>query len=765
MSKTFFAGLSIVMFIILLICAYRCRRGHERLGKSIAAFLLAGSFSLASYSLVFFTEEYKLLSLGYSLFFVSMDWVCYTMLCYAIEYTRHKGKKFVSFDKRVPYILAAVVLMDSISMLCNVVFEHAAEYRVVYYHEERYLRFVQQPAYVLHLLLCYVMLGAVFYLFVKKIVTAPSIYKRKYYMVLIILALLVAADACTLLFKPRVNVTVFFYGIAALLIDYFTFYYIPQYLERYMQILAQDKQQDMIIMFDNEDNCIYRNGNASLFLNDNGRIDKESYEKAWEYADDSLNMAVLEKGGAKQYFVREYEALSDEQGKYMGCFFVMHDITKEKELQEKYRYLATHDALTGLYNRTFFFEKAEEFMKSNPDEKYLIICSDIRQFNAVNDIFGTETGDMILKVIADQLKKDDDNNRVYGRIAGDSFALCIPKEKFEAMTPMLADGNTMHVKNVNYPIMNHMGVYEVKDLSLSVASMCDRAMLAIDSIKNDMQKGIAYYNNEIREKILKEKEIIRDLLPAFEKEEFTVYLQPQISHSTGAIVGAETLVRWIHPEKGVITPDVFIPLIENNGLVSKLDQCIWRKACELLKRFEEKGRKISLSVNISVKDFYYLDLYREFMGLVEEFGIEPSRLKLEITESAVMLDVPKQVALIRRLQAEGFMIEMDDFGSGYSSLNTLKDIPVDILKLDLKFMGQAEDPERSANILQMVVGMAQKLRMPVIAEGVETKEQADFLGSIGCDIVQGYYYAKPMPIEEFEVLLGKYPYQELMERV
>lgn len=764
MSKTFFARLSIVVFMVLIICAHRCRRGCDRLGKSIAAFLYAGAFALGCYSVVFYTEEYRILSLGYSLFFLAMDWVCFTMMKYAIEYTRYKGKKLNALDKRIPYIVIAVLAVDSVSMFCNVFFEHATRYNVVYYHGERYLRYAQQPLYFIHLLLCYLMFGVVLYLFVKKIITAPSIYKRKYYMVLIILIMLVIADGCTLIFKPCVNVTVFAYAIAALLADYFTFYYIPQYLEHYMQIQVQNKQQDMIIMFDNEDNCIYRNGNASMFLTDNGHINKESYEKAWEYVDDNQSMAFLEKDGKKRYFIKEYESLSDDKGKYMGCFFVMHDITKEKELQEKYRYLATHDSLTGLYNRTYFFEKAEEFMRRNPDEKYLIVCSDIRQFNAVNDIFGTETGDKVLKAIADQLIQDDNNDRVYGRIAGDSFALCIAKSKFEAMELFWKNGNTMHVKNVNYPIMNHMGVYEVKDLSISVASMCDRALFAIDSIKNDMQKGIAYYDSQIREKMLQEKAIMRDLLSAFEKEEFTVYLQPQIRHSTRTIVGAEILVRWIHPEKGVIPPDVFIPLIENNGLVSKLDQYIWHKACEVLKCYEKKGIKISLSVNISVKDFYYLDLYKEFMGLVQEFDIEPSRLKLEITESAVMLDVPKQVTLIRKLQAEGFVIEMDDFGSGYSSLNTLKDIPVDILKLDMKFMGQAQDPERSVNILQMVVGMAKKLRMPVIAEGVETKDQADFLGSIGCDIVQGYYYARPMPIDEFDKLFEKYPYQELMER-
>lgn len=762
MSKAFFAGLSIVVLIVLLICSYRCRKRQDRLGKSIAAFQLSGAAAVVGYGIIFSSEEYRILSIGYSLFFLSMDWVCYTMLRYAVEYTSHKGKKLI--DKEVPRMLEVVLIFDSISIFCNIFFEHVVKYDVISYHGERYLRTTQQPPYFVHLFLCYMIFGVVLYLFVKKTITVPKLYKKKYYMVLVILAGLVIADACALVFKPVVNMTVLTYAVAAILIDYFTFHSIPQNMERNMQKLTQYKQQDMIVMFDNEDHCIYRNGKAMLFLNNYSKMDKESYETAWNYEDDTRKITVLENNGEKLFFAKEHEELTDKQGRYMGCFFVMHDITTERKLQEKYRYLATHDALTGLYNRSFFFEKASEFMMQNPNEKYLIICSDIRQFSTINDIFGVETGDKILKVMAQDLLENHAKDSVYGRIAGDSFAICVAEEKFERIASMFENGNVIHIKNINYPIVNHIGVYKVKDLSISVSAMCDRAMLAMDSIKNDMQRGIAYYDNEIREKLLEEKAIVKDLLPAFEEKQFTVYLQPQISHSTGSIVGAETLVRWNHPEKGVIPPNTFIPLMENNGLISKLDKYIWRMACELLKNYEKQGKEISLSVNISAKDFYYLDLYQEFMELVKEYEIEPSRLKLEITESAVMLDVPKQVALIKKLQAKGFIIEMDDFGSGYSSLNTLKDIPVDILKLDMKFMGQAEDASRSANILQMVVGMADKLDMPVIAEGVEEKAQADFLGSIGCDIVQGYFYAKPMPIDEFDQLLEKYPYREIMER-
>ena len=187
-------------------------------------------------------------------------------------------------------------------------------------------------------------------------------------------------------------------------------------------------------------------------------------------------------------------------------------------------------------------------------------------------------------------------------------------------------------------------------------------------------------------------------------------------------------------------------------------------ACAQIRKWTDEGRNdISLSVNISPKDFYYLDLYKVIMDLVRKYEIPPSRLRLEITESAFAIDLKKQVELVEKLQEAGFIVEMDDFGSAYSTLNTLKDIPVDVLKMDMKFMAKAADADRSANIIQMIVGMADKLRMDVIAEGVETKEQADFLGSVGCDIIQGYYYAKPMPVDEFEEMLKKYEYKDMTE--
>ena len=242
-----------------------------------------------------------------------------------------------------------------------------------------------------------------------------------------------------------------------------------------------------------------------------------------------------------------------------------------------------------------------------------------------------------------------------------------------------------------------------------------------------------------------------EIMDAIKKKQFMMYLQPQIDCFTGAVVGAEALARWRNNDGEMISPDMFISVLEENGLITHLDYFIWEQACRKLKQWQMEGKgDRSISINISSKDFYMTDLYESITGLVRKYGVDPKMLKLEITETAIVLDVEEQMALVRKFQNFGFRVEMDDFGSGYSSLNSLKNISVDILKLDMKFMGECENVERSNHIVKSMIDLAHSLDMPVIAEGVETKEQLDFLKSIGCHVIQGYYYSRPLPIEEFE---------------
>lgn len=764
MTKHTYALLAMLVVLVLLYRAYKAYVEHEKIGRTESWLLTVGALATMSYAVSLITNQYNVMVLGECIYYALVDWLCFIVLLYVVEYTHLFKEKHTNRNALLKWVLIVLFIIDSISMLLNAKFGHAVEYTCININGDLYFKYNRLFPFLIHTLICYATFGIVVFILVKEVIKSPYIYKAKYSLILVDLTVIVVANAMVMKFDRPIDYSVFLYAFAALLADHFTFTFIPKYLEYYMQSLTQDKQHDMIVMFDNEEKSIYLNASAKHILGVE-KINREDFEKIWKKSDEDRQEVILVKDGKIKFFIKEEADILDKNGKYMGCYYVMNDVTKEKELQERYRHLASYDSLTNIYNRQFFFEEAERFMKRNPQRQYIIICSDIRQFKAINDIFGVKTGDRILRTIADEMVQSDDGDRVYGRVGGDSFAICLPEKNLDSAGYLIKSGSVLHVKNVHYPIVNHIGIYRVDDINMSVSTMCDRAMLAVNSIKEDMQQEIAYFTDSMLERLLQEQETVKDLLPAFSEKQFVIYLQPQINHRNKTIAGAETLVRWKHPEKGMISPGFFIPLMEKNGLISKLDQCLWRMACELLKKWENQGKDMSLSVNISPKDFYYLDLYNELMSLVREFDIKPSKLKLEITESAIIQDVPKQIELIKRLQEQGFIVEMDDFGSGYSSLNTLKDIPVDVLKMDMKFMEKSDNEQRSANILQMVIAMADKLGMSVIAEGVETKERADFLGTIGCDLIQGYYYSEPLTVEEFEKILDEYPYEALNKNI
>ena len=309
-----------------------------------------------------------------------------------------------------------------------------------------------------------------------------------------------------------------------------------------------------------------------------------------------------------------------------------------------------------------------------------------------------------------------------------------------------------HVENetASHRIVVHEGVYPVTDRSMDVSVMFDRAHIAMDSIKNDYGRHVAIYDDEMRQKILREKEIASLMPEALASGQIRPYLQAIVDRD-GKLVGAEALVRWISPEKGVIKPTEFIRVLEDNGTVAQLDRHMWRSACGILKQWKGADRDdLFLSVNISTRDFYYMDVVEELRAAVREHDVPPSRLRVEITESAMMDDAANRFAILRALHNDGFLVEMDDFGSGYSSLNMLKDMPVDVIKIDMLFLREIEHQTRTAVILRNMINMASELGMVPLTEGVETGEQYQMLSQMGCRLFQGYLFAKPIPVDEFE---------------
>ena len=288
----------------------------------------------------------------------------------------------------------------------------------------------------------------------------------------------------------------------------------------------------------------------------------------------------------------------------------------------------------------------------------------------------------------------------------------------------------------------------IRDRPVSI--MCDKANLASETIKNEYKSNIAYYTERLFESSIEERRIIGEFERAISNNEFEMYLQPQVD-SSGNLYGAEALVRWQHPERGLLSPAIFIDVLEKTGFIYKLDRYMWDKAAKKLGEWKKEGKdQYHISVNISTKDFYLVDVYETFVGLVDKYDIDPVNLNIEITETTLMSDFDKNMGIIRLLQNYGFNIEIDDFGSGYSSLNMLKDISADVLKIDMGFLRASENEAKGLDILESIITLAGKLGMKVITEGVETKKQLYMLVEMGCDMYQGYYFSKPIPVDEFE---------------
>ena len=430
---------------------------------------------------------------------------------------------------------------------------------------------------------------------------------------------------------------------------------------------------------------------------------------------------------------------------------------KDKQILEMNRYLEI-DALTGLYNRETFYDKAANIIHDNPEVQYCIVYLDISCFKVVNDLFHTETGNLILKTAADYFqKKINPQIGLSGRIEADHFVLCVPQDTLDMDRLIRELDDTIKSLGISHNILFFAGVYPVADMTIPVDQMCDRASMALNKIKGNYARRYNFYDVGMRDRMLKEQMIVRDMEFALKDNQFTIFLQPIYRPETNEIVSAEALVRWFHPESGMISPGYFIPVFERNGFIVKLDRFVWETVCKFLRSRLDAGKKIvPVSVNVSRLNFYSYDLLIFLLNLLKKYDLEPWMLKLEVTESAYTDNPQQLIKIINQFKENGFPILMDDFGSGYSSLNMLKNIDIDVLKVDMAFVREIEHSERARIILLMIIGLARELGMGVVTEGVETQTQLDYITNMGSVDIQGYYFSKPLAVKDFNALFDKY---------
>ena len=457
-------------------------------------------------------------------------------------------------------------------------------------------------------------------------------------------------------------------------------------------------------------------------------------------------------------YVEQAVIAGEENGLAKGTFriYVMdiHNLVSRKqgkvgEAEEKVE--SDTDGLTGLLNERAFFTKAQELINAAPEKPWCVACIDIEHFKFFDEWYGRETGDLLLANIGVILKKKQEGGNLACYLGQDDFAFLCPYSK-KAIEEIYEEVRDLIVSfGLSVGFLPAIGVACLEEGQHAVDAY-DRANIALSHAKKDIRIRISLFDERLKSAEEEDSRILSDFMAGLKNDEFTFYLQPQVRMSTGKIVGAESLARWIRSDGSITPPNVYIPILEKYGFIVDLDQVLWEKVAAKLSAWIKAGHKpVPVSVNISRIDIFTIDIAKFFRDLTKKYDLPHKYLKLEITESAYgeATDVIRE--LVDELRKDGFMVLMDDFGSGYSSLNMLNNLQVDAIKLDAGFLSlNGDDYERGIHILESVINMAKIIGLPTIIEGVETKEQSEFLQNLGCRYAQGYYFSRPIPVQDFE---------------
>lgn len=744
---------SIFIVLIGVYCIY-LKQNKSPLSKSLFNLHLGAIVSTVLYNISLLTT--KLLSAYFitSLYYISIHFLVILLTDFIFIFTEMssspKYKKFIAVFKE---IWLYVFFVDSFILILNPFFHHEFELSRLFINHNVFLCWNAKYFWMfnIHLCLCFALSAVIFGILLVKIIKANRFYKSKYISVFAVFLITLVVNVVFLKSKTYLDFSVLFYSVFSIICSCFTLFSIPRSIQNEMLKQLSDNINIGIFCFNLERKCIYSNSTAKKFFLAKDEILNELKSLLALRKDFVKRNIEIKQDDKTLTLAEEFSYLLDSQKKAYGYILKLNDITEELNKASEELFDSTHDALTGLLTRDAFYSETEKILKSDPNSQYYMICTNIKNFKLVNDLFGSEKGDEFLKEFAKKLKNTQYKTILTGRITGDRFAILLNKTEVDEVDALQKIKELEKFTfSLNYKLHIFVGIYKITDINENVSSMFDKAVLAIKNISENYSVNVAYYDNDMLSILKKNREVINAFYDALNNNHFKMYLQPQVRCSDEKVVGAEALVRW-ETEKGVIhSPASFIKILEDNGLIHELDKFIWEQAVQLLQKWQLLGIDHHISVNVSTRDFYLIPLYETFTSLVTKYGIPPQKLKLEITETALVHDLKRHKQIITDLQKFGFTIEMDDFGSGYSSLTILKNISINILKIDMMFLSKTKHKERSKKILESVIKMAQKLGIKIIVEGVEDKEQAEFLRNLNCDFFQGYLYSKPITVANFE---------------
>lgn len=757
---------AIVIYLIFLLLKVYLTEIENK--KYIMAPIFVAIIALTSYT-IFLLCQNRLQAIVFNeIYYICTDWLTFTLFCLFSVNTDS-----IPHRKRIECVFFIGSILDSVSLIVNTFTMHSFD--LIPSMSANGIHFwwlYFTPIHYIHLGFCYVIALSAFIVLVLNSFTAPKFYKRKYIVFLVAYIVVLTCNFQCYSMNLLADYSVLLYGFFATYIATYSTKSFPSYLITNVMEKVSDSVSDAIIHFDYEGNVIYQNQAAkNLFNKKNGILGtnpvdfKNHYLKnphdemsvKWENNSATitvdLNLKNEKSSGAEpetKYFRVAYQELKIDNVD-VGSYIKISDKTEEKKRYEKEKYAATHDELTGLLNRAGFFEKVGKNLKKGLYENPILICSNIKDFKIVNDIFGETVGDEILLRHAAILKEKTQENDINGRLGDDKFVIFMEKSHFNKdVFEKEFKSLSQITRNNSYQMFISAGVYEVRNFRENPQVMYDKAKVAMDTIKNDYLATLAFYDSALMDKLLAEKNIINNFEEALADNEFEMYLQP-IFDENGNLISAEALARWISPEFGMIYPADFIDILEHTGLVYRLDKFICEKAAETFSKWKKKGYGIkSISVNASSRDEYYFDTVSFLKSTAEKYEIPPEALVVEVREDALINDYENGSHYFKRLKAAGFKVTIDDFGSGYSSLNMLKDFNVDAVKISADFFSGKELTSRAEIILSSMLEMVKELKIQAAALGIENETQKTLLSGMGCSLFQGYLFSKPVAAEEFE---------------
>ena len=746
--RNLIAGLILLVAAILGYCTTISARSKQHIAKKLTNFMISLYPPIAGNLIIIIAKSEGFALFGRYLYAVGIDITMYCLLDFVMEYCGFAWKKVWQ------RLLIICIIADIIQLLCNPIFHHAFEPDMMMVYGAPYYNVKSYFGRNIHLALVYVIMTAVLAVLFIKMKRSAIIYVEKYSIIFSLLLFTGLWEVFYLFSRTPVKSSVIAYGVFGILVFYFSLYYRPRRLLDSLLADIASGLTDGLFFFDDGGRCLWADENG-LSLIETKESDHLDYADLIRSKFPGLELEKSEwethRNLADRYYKLSKHTVFDSRKKVLGSVLSVMDETENELKLQKERYIATHDPLTGLYTKNHLYERTRQRIDNDPDRTFYVCYIDIKDFKMINDVFGDDFGDYTLQSVANDIKSNMPEGAIYGRIGSDMFGMCLSEDEFD---PELAEKFVSEFRaekdGTTYNITMHEGVYKVVERNIDASIMYDRAHIAMETISNDYKKHVAIYDDKMREKVLWDQSISMQLEDALKNRDIAPYLQP-IVDTKGKVIGAEALVRWIHPEKGLLPPISFIPTFENNGMITDVDRYMWRCSAEILKRWENIGRNdLFISINVSPKDFYFFDVHEELKKIVKEYDIPSSRLRIEITETTMMNDKNYVMDTLNKLRSDGFIVEMDDFGSGYSSLNMLKDMPVDVIKVDMKFIDGAKDLNRSSIILHNLLNMMSELDMVSLTEGIEKEEQFISLAQMGCKLFQGYLFSMPVPVEEFE---------------